>query len=103
MKIKKGENRIVVLLPALKLALKFPRIRLWQALKKIYRIIQSPKDWRHYLGETVHHFSIKRCLFKGIVDNWSERRFYHRTGHPFLQPTYFRRSACSIFSASGSR
>jgi hypothetical protein len=92
LKIKKGENRIVVLLPALNLALKFPRIRLWLALKWAREIFKTPEHWEHYLGQTVHHYGIKRCLFKGIADNWNERRFYHKTGHAFLQPTH-----CSLF------
>ncbi|MDO8512509.1 MAG: hypothetical protein Q7S57_04505 [bacterium] len=32
---------------------------------------------------------LKWALFHGIACNWREYRFYSRTKHPFLQPTYF--------------
>jgi len=87
--IRKGENRIVALFPVFNLVLKFPRIRLWLAMKWVREVINTPEDWQHYLGKTVYHKSIKRCLFKGVVDNWKECEFYYKTNHPFLQPTYF--------------
>jgi len=92
MMIKKGENRIVLILPAFNLVLKFPRADFKAALNWIKWAIFNPKHWRHYLGGTVYHPGPKRYLFKGLVDNWKEYRFYRRTKHPFLQPTY-----CSFF------
>ena len=85
---KRGENRIVVVLPAYNLALKFPRVQAKAAMNWIKYAIKEPKHWRHYLGGTVYHQGPKRFIFKGVVDNWKEWWFYCKTKHAFLQPTY---------------
>jgi len=91
MEIKRGYDRLVILIPSLQIALKFPRIYLRKALPNIKRMLTSKKwlykeifEWNIYSFAT-----LKQWLFKGMVENWYEYSFYIRTRHPFCVPTYF--------------
>ncbi len=81
-----GGNRVVVVLAGV--AFKFPRIRLagaWDTLKSHWRHKSFGREFEYTVYQV---FSLKWLLFKGVVDNWKEYRFYRETRHPFLQPTY---------------
>jgi hypothetical protein len=44
--------------------------------------------WKHtFMNSSDMHFSGRRALFKGFVDNWREWRFWCETHHPVLAPT----------------
>lgn len=89
--MSKGNNRIVVCIGFLGIALKFPRIRLRQGLKCLVDDIlgHNNKLRREWDFAVNSKGSIMSFLFRGIRDNWSEYRFYKEIRHPLLQPTYF--------------
>ena len=81
--IKKGKNRLVMIFPALHIALKFPMVHAIRAVRQFFTYgFRSP-----YPGDI--NKSLTEHLFKGMGDNWREFMFYVRTRHPFWQPTYF--------------
>ena len=92
MEIKRGNDRLVILLPFLKIAIKLPRIYFKEALRRIKNNFTSERGW---LKKELFEFDIfvsatfKNFLLKGIAENWFEYRFYIRTKHPFCVPTYF--------------
>ena len=91
MQIKKGHDRVVILFPFLKIAIKFPIISFWRAIHMAYSTLSQGgweylKQWLDY--PLVSLWGFKRFLFGGLAANWSEFWFYHKTHHPFLQPTY---------------
>jgi hypothetical protein len=93
MNIHKGYSRAVILVPFLGIALKFPIIRILDALnqlkyycgKGLIRYLKLEHKW------TVdHHSTIKMALGKGLRDNWQEFRCSRNNpNHKFLMPTYF--------------
>ena len=91
MKIAKGESRLVVILPELGIVIKFSIIHLVIGLRVFCDDLSRKGNRLHdeLFRYTIEMYgSLKRLLFKGIVDNWREWRFYQRTRHPFCQPTY---------------
>lgn len=91
MKITKSESRLVVVLPELGIVIKFPIIHLVIGSRVFWNDLSKKGNRLHdeLLRYTIEmDGSLKRLLFKGIVDNWREWRFYQRTRHPFCQPTY---------------
>jgi len=94
MKIKKGRDKLVFVFPQLGIAIKFARIHLLRAFitffgdmihlnfKWTYRRMNMSIDLRDFEG-------YPNLLLCGIVNNWREFRFFYKTKHPFLQPTYF--------------
>jgi len=91
-KFKKGQDRVVVVFSSLGIAIKFPIIRLWLAVRLLYRDIKGG-HWEHLKknwGYPVEAFGgLRGILFRGLSANWGEFRFYWQTRNPFLQPTYF--------------
>lgn len=90
MQVKKGENRLALIIGGL--TIKFPIIHLiiswrifWDELKHGYFHLLRKECFEY----TIEHRGIKRFLFKGIVDNWREFCFYRRFKLCFTQPTYF--------------
>lgn len=92
MQIKKGNDRIVILLPSLGIAIKLPAIHLWRAICLFCGRIKNGKwkrlkrDWKWPIEAP---WGFKKFLFRGFVVNWRELRFYSQTRNPLLQPTYF--------------
>lgn len=90
MEIKKGQDRIVLIIPKLNIVIKFPIIHLIEAIKYVSR-----NDLNQWLEIEFHTpidrpiFSLHRFLFRGIVINWREFIFYLKTRNPFTQPTLF--------------
>lgn len=91
MQIKRGTWRIVLLIPALGIAIKFPRIywrKSWGTIKLI--TIKRSKSWKALLGKTLYsELSLKQWMLRGIGENWREFLFYRKTKHLFCEPTYF--------------
>lgn len=92
MQVKKGENRIVLVVGCV--VVKTARIRIVKAWKHVCQCLQEGDIELLKLG--LFKWPVgsifqtpKRYLFKGIVNNWREFRFYGKTRHPFLQPTCF--------------
>lgn len=91
MQIKKGTWRIVLLIPALGIAIKFPRIYCHKAFGNFKRILKN-KIMRHH---EIYDFSVytpgsfKQWMFWAIMVNWLEWRFYQKYHHQFCVPTYF--------------
>ena len=81
-----GTSRIVVVSHGL--AFKFPRVRLGEAWETLKYRFRTRSLWREFVYTVYQVFSLKWILLKGVVDNWKEYRFYRKTKHPFLQPTY---------------
>ena len=92
MEIKKGTSRIVVLLPLLGLAVKFPIIHPIRALRLFIRIMRGKDRWKniklYWRCSPKAIAGFKGPLFKGIVANWKEFVFYQQTKNIFLNPTY---------------
>ena len=92
MKIVKGESRLVVVFPELGIVIKFPIIHLAIGFRVFWDDLSRKGNRLHdeLFRYTIEMYgSLKRLLFKGVVDNWRECRFYKKTRHSFCQPTYF--------------
>ena len=89
MLVKKGRNRIVLVLSGV--AIKFPLLHL-RTVHKLLRSWQKNGSQyiKQYWNDTPIH-ALKYWLFVGVGNNWREFTFYWRTRHPLLRPTY-----CSI-------
>jgi hypothetical protein len=76
-KIRYGHYRFVLVFK--NFVIKFPRIRLWSALKTGWREIHRKRLRWHLRKWTYRHMgTIPWCLYKGIVDNWLEYLFYRK-------------------------
>ncbi len=94
MPIKKGADRVVVLLPALGLVVKLPIIRVVRFLHSFAGCFKDRRFvlkrlWMGVETPVSYHFGFRGMLFKGLHANWCEFWFYWRTRNAFLQPTYF--------------
>ncbi|MBP7134678.1 hypothetical protein KBA73_05680 [Patescibacteria group bacterium] len=92
-----GDFRAVIALPTLGFVVKLPRVQLYNLGRLVHdeftrhtfriglqRLIKS------YLKRDIEtHWSPKRFLYKGLVDNWREWRFSQTFDHPLLAKTYF--------------
>jgi hypothetical protein len=100
MEIKAGTSRIVLLIPTLKIAVKFANPYIWQAVKTTYGFFaqiptKAPQDWARWFK--IHWtynpkrqiLSIPQMLFQGVFENWSEFWFCQQARNPMAQPTYF--------------
>lgn len=92
MQFKKGADRVVVIFPLLGIAVKFPIIRLWSAIRLLRRCIQIG-EWKYFKkyweGPIEAHGGFKAILLRGLTANWGEFLFWWQTRNPFVQPTYF--------------
>lgn len=91
MYVKKGKDRIVVVIPRLGIVVKLPRIKIYSALRITFfsrgGLVSVIK---RNLSYDVWCLSGYRSLFfKSILINWYEFWFYQTTKNPLLQPTYF--------------
>lgn len=95
MYIKKGRDRLVVVLPRLGVVVKFPLIRILVALRVAWLYMRRPthfvQNLRFELDLPVEHMlsGIKGALARGVVNNWREWQLYRTTNHALLEPTYF--------------
>lgn len=87
LKIKKGENRIVLILPLIRLVIKVPIIHLVNAIQILLYDLKHGSLRKSFKYTTEQYGTWQRFLFRGIIDNWSEFQFYRKTRHPFTQPT----------------
>jgi hypothetical protein len=86
--VHKGTSRFVLLFSFIpSLAVKLPRIHLKAGIETLVR------NWRETFRKETWEYEVwwspTWCLFKGLLDNWKEYRFYRKTKHQFLQTTYF--------------
>lgn len=100
MQIKHGTNRVALLIPSLGLAIKFPRIFATMLWKQLYHGYLKRRDWGGlwwFLTAPANKMcSFRYFLFRGLLDNLSEFRFYLKTRNKFAWPTYF--SLVGIFN-----
>ena len=102
MEIKKGQQRIVLVLPRLNIVIKFPIIYLNAAVANsfyLFRDVIRIRDKEAIKERLKIEFlatldssmitSILGSLFGGILVNWKEFKFYWKTKNSLLQPTYF--------------
>ncbi|MDR3549324.1 MAG: hypothetical protein P4M11_13855 [Candidatus Pacebacteria bacterium] len=93
MHFKKGTNRIVILFPSIRIAVKLPIINIWKAVRTAIYVMgwDEPGNLRMYWEYPASQMGgLKFWLFRGIVANRLERRGYRTNPtNPFLQPTYF--------------
>lgn len=97
MLIKKGNTRIVWLLPLFGIAIKFPRFYLKITYLYLIRYVFPSLKYDGWKKTFLTHVgvdpdllgSVFGNLFGGIYHNWSEFLFFLRTRHGFCQPTYF--------------
>lgn len=92
MQIKSGKARIVLLLPRLGVAVKFPRISILRVLKYLWSL-RKKNTLKHSLwfftAPVTTWGGLRHSLFAGIVQNRSEYRFYRDTQNAFAWPTTF--------------
>jgi len=93
MEIKKGKNRIAVLFPSIKIAIKIPKIHLFKAIRLLlHYTLKDRKNFKNYFSWPIEFMaiaSLRSLLLKAIYQNWNEYYFHKKTGNPLLQPTYF--------------
>lgn len=97
MKTAQGRNRFVVIVPRLGIAIKFAKINVFKALKKLLLNPLKAEKGRKLARLKFQLFNsdfqafknFRYYLFRGIRNNLNERKFYQQTKHPILQPTYF--------------
>ena len=95
MYFKKGRYRFVFVFPSLGIAVKFPVVCLFMAIKGLFWDIRGCEFYQAYKRMTVSVdagaviMGYKNILFGGVVANWREFLFYCRTKNVFLQQTYF--------------
>lgn len=92
MNINKGKDRVVFVFPLLRVAVKFPIIHFFAAVKPFFRRDTKGKwDYlKKYLTWPLETYSgFRGLLFRGLSANWNEFWFYQKTRNSFLQPTYF--------------
>jgi hypothetical protein len=92
--MKKGHDRVVVILPELGIVLKFPIIHFRRFFSSFAYCFRSRKRvvsrfWLMLTAPIRYPFGFSGMLFKGIWANWCEFWFYQQTRNVFLQPTYF--------------
>ncbi|MFA5124655.1 MAG: hypothetical protein WC473_02410 [Patescibacteria group bacterium] len=93
--LKQGYTRFVVLIPCLGIAIKIAKINLFKGLDRLFIEPWEIKGYVWYWFkyqltiDSQHGDSFRHHLFRGINANWQEFRFYLKTKHPLLQPTYF--------------
>ena len=85
MKFKKGQDRVVVVVVSLGIAIKFPIIHVWNVVRLLYRYMGMGSKQKYH-WELFDE--IVGVLFRGLTANWGEFLFYWQTGNAFLQPTY---------------
>lgn len=94
MKIRKGRNRIVLVLPSIGIAIKLPIIHLLIAIRQIMRDLWrlNFKQIRRDMAITIDcsgYIAYRNFMLGGIAANWREFIFFYKTKNIFLQPTYF--------------
>jgi hypothetical protein len=91
MEVKRGNDRLVILIPSLQIALKFPRIYLHNAWDNIASCFTDKGHWKYELFKwtTQADGTLKHWLFRGIMANWLEFCYYMSTRYSFIVPTYF--------------
>jgi hypothetical protein len=94
MYIKKGLDRIVIVIPQVNLVVKLAKINLWSAFKPIFfRFGLNKNSWfyiRKYIAFPYYYdLSFQGFLLRGLCANWQEFRLYKRLKSPLLVPTYF--------------
>lgn len=111
----RGSNRRVLVIPQLGVVFKFPHIRLgdaWSILRRAKsrhnRFCTGRSEGEYFPAflkrqfteyQVEHYGTLKRSLFKGIADNWRERKYYKysdRERRQLLQPTYL--SLCGFMN-----
>lgn len=87
MRICKGSTRIVLIIGPW--AVKIAIINPIKALKIAWQDIKHGKPTKIIKASYQHWCSVNHYLFRGIIANLLERRFYRRTKNTFLVPTWF--------------
>ena len=100
--VSRGQNRIVIVIPSLGIAIKCVRLqkRYLVSFRRDVSIYakemlptSDPKTKAVYWESVRHSFWRNLChTFRGIGDNWRERSFYKHADAsygPLLQPTFF--------------
>lgn len=91
---KKGTTRVVLVIPALGICLKFARIRPWIAVRETWRWLWIGGEFNpglacKYLMQPVgRQYSIRGLVLRGLYDNLDEARFSWKLSHPVLAKTY---------------
>ncbi len=82
---------MVFVFPSASIVVKVSTITLWGSLRLLVRCIKQ-RSWKYFRKQWRYSRKVggfKGLLFRGIIANWSEFRFYRHTRHPFCEPTYF--------------
>jgi hypothetical protein len=86
MLVKRGTTRTVILFESV--AVKLPRIQLVRAFRLLNQHRKAGRLLECLRLNAACFHSPQHLMFKGILDNWQEFRFYQRTRSAFLMPTY---------------
>ena len=87
MQISRGHTRTVIIFE--NFVVKLPRIHFRRALGSLWRSFRGGYLSKCLKYDIEVYSSPRRLLFRGILENWREFRFYHRSRSRFLVPTYF--------------
>lgn len=97
MHVQHGSYRTVLVIPSAHLAIKVPRVRVREFVSNVRYHVRGFREgkgswrvfWQYTFLKGVDTYCTgQRALFKGVVDNWREWRFWSETRHPVLAPTY---------------
>ncbi len=93
MQIKFGTSRIVLLIPQLGVALKFPRLYIREMLVEVYfgylKRRRFKELWSFMKASPDTIGSFRYLIFHGLLCNLSEFWFYVKTRNTLAWPTYF--------------
>jgi hypothetical protein len=104
---KKGTSRVVLVIPALGICLKFARIRLWTALRGTFHWPRVRARSVAYLALRFWRYSMndpgggKGLVLRGIRDNLREGLFSIRRSHSVLARTYVTLGFVNVQEAVG--
>ena len=92
MQTRRGGSRIVFIFPVFGIAIKFPIIHFFEAIRQFF-LRKRWRKWkyikRYFSRPMESNFGFRGLLFGGLSSNWNEFCFYWKTKtHCSSQPTY---------------
>ncbi len=91
MQTRRGGSRIVFIFPVFGIAIKFPIIHFFEAIRQFF-LRKRWRKWkyikRYFSRPMESNFGFRGLLFGGLSSNWNEFCFYWKTKNSLLQPTY---------------
>jgi len=93
LQVKKGRDRVVIILPRFGIVIKFPIVHFIRAMRGLncynYKGMRLEYLRKYLTWKMIVYGGFRRRMFGGLYANIYEFCFYQRTRNSFLQPTYF--------------